>query len=137
MGTLGDVAESGYHLALGVQIGIPTLPVGVRLDGSYHTMSEANSGFDSSQVIGGGVSVVFNLPGVGLVPYVLGGVGRYRVETGPAGMSTQSTNGGWHGGFGVNLGAIGFGAFAEVRYVRISGPGNDFEMVPLTIGFRL
>ncbi|MCH7992178.1 MAG: hypothetical protein IIC35_07155, partial [Gemmatimonadetes bacterium] len=86
-----------------------------------------------TKVLAGSISMVFALPGVGLNPYLLGGLGQYRVEAGPA----ERTDRGFHGGFGVVLGALGLGAFAEIRYVRISSDtGPTTKMIPLTVGVR-
>jgi hypothetical protein len=85
-------------------------------------------------MLGGALSVVFNLPGVGLVPYFLGGVGMYRSSM--DGFDSVSDSG-FHGAFGVNIGALGFGGFGEVRLVNISGDGGDARFVTATVGFRL
>ena len=137
-GALGDQADSGYHARLGARVGIPTLPVAVRLDGSCHRMGEANATLEPTTVTAGALSVVFFLPGVALRPYVLGGVDRYRVKAGSLGASVTRYRNGFHAGFGVSLGALAFGGFAELRYTRIDTPtGDDLAYLPLTIGFRL
>lgn len=134
-----DQAESGYHARLGVEVGIPTLPVALRLDGSYHRLGAATAAVESPHVLGGALTVVFSLPGVGLTPYMLGGAGRFRLDSGPAGMSATSVDTGFEAGFGVNLGSLAFGAFAEIRYVQINrtGANADVKYVPLTVGLRL
>jgi hypothetical protein len=71
---------------------------------------------------------------VGLVPYLLGGVGAYR--TSAEGADAVSDNG-FHAAFGVNIGAIGFGGFGEVRLVNVNGDGGDARFVTATLGLRL
>ena len=43
----------------------------------------------------------------------------------------------WHAAFGVNIGAIGFGGFGEVRLVNVNGDGGDSRFVMATLGLRL
>lgn len=135
-GDFSAIAEPGYHLQAALQVGIPTLPVGLRGDGVLHKFGTADAAFEDSEVLTGALSVVFTLPGVGLEPYFLAGVGTYRVQTGPVGTPGESTDRGYHGGFGVVLGGLGFGAFAEVRYVQISGDLTTTRLIPLTLGLR-
>ena len=135
-GDVGDAADPGYHLAAGLDVTIPQLPVGFRADGRLHVMGASSASVADTKILGGSLSVVFRLPGVGLQPYVLGGIGTYRVEAGPAGAAIKETNRGYHGGFGVAIGALGLGAFAEIRYVQIDADTST-RMIPLTIGLRL
>lgn len=137
IGDFKDVADGGYHLSLGVQMALPSLPVGVRLDGSYHRLPAPTVAFEDPRVLGGALDVVFDLPGEGLVPYMLIGVGRYRIEAGALGVTQAVIRNGFQGGFGVNLGTIAFGGFAEIRYVQINGDGSAAKYIPLTIGVRM
>jgi hypothetical protein len=137
LGDLGDVASNGYHARLGVQMGIPTLPVAIRLDGDYHRLSEADASYEPTSVLGGALGVVFTLPGVGLSPYVLTGVGRYRVESGPVGSSEQVQRNGFQAGFGISLGAIGFGALVEIRWVRVDADPGSMSFVPVSVALRM
>jgi hypothetical protein len=134
-GDFGDLAESGWNLMAGLQVGVPGIPVQLRADGSYHSFG-APSGQPTSSLLGGAGSLVVTLPGVGLVPYVLGGVGQYRLSVDETGVAAVTDNG-YHGAFGVNIGALGFGGFAELRVVNISQSGGDSRFVAVTIGLRL
>jgi len=137
LGSLADEAESGYHATVGLEVGVPSIPVSLRLDGAYHRLSAASDEFDGGSVLGGGLDVIFALPGVGLEPYALVGIGRYRVDGGPVDGGEKFSARGFATGFGVNLGSL---AFAELRYVRVrgrtSGTGNT-TMLPLSVGFRM
>jgi hypothetical protein len=136
-GDFADVADPGYHLTAGVEVGLPQIPVAIRLDGSYHRLPAASSSFTAPRVLGGAIDVVFQLPGQGIEPYAFGGIGRYRVTAGPAGFSESEIDRGFQAGFGVNLGSIAFGAFAEIRYVQIGLENGTVKYIPLSIGFRL
>ena len=87
------VADPGYHVTVGFEVGVPSLPVGLRLDGSYHRMPAPSAEYDAPRILGGGLDVVFHLPGSGIEPYTLVGIGRYRVTSGLAGSGA----GAWRG----------------------------------------
>jgi hypothetical protein len=53
-------------------------------------------------------------------------------------VSDSDTETGFHGGFGVNLGALGFGGFAEIRFINVSTESaTNFRYIPVTVGIRL
>jgi hypothetical protein len=131
-----DVADPGYHLSLGAEVGIPSIPVGLRLDGSYHRLPEPSSTFVAPRVLAGALSVIFELPGEGIEPYFLFGVGRYRVEAGPVALARPVYDRGFQTGFGVSLGGLALGAFAEIRWVQVGGT-TDVKYIPVTVGIRL
>ena len=91
----------------------------------------------SQSILSGALSVVVTFPGIGLSPYVLGGIGSYRTSVDVSG-STPESDTGIHGAFGVDIGALSFGGFAEVRLVNVStaGAGNR-RVVSATLGVRL
>jgi hypothetical protein len=134
VGDFGDQAESGWHGTAGLQVGVPAIPVRLRADGGYHSFGQAGSDPRVS-MLAGALSLVFNLPGVGLVPYLLGGLGQYRVSVDQSGVATVTDNG-YHGAFGVNIGAMGFGGFGEVRLVNVSQGGGGLRFVTATLGLR-
>jgi hypothetical protein len=133
LGDFGDAAGVGWHGTAGLQLGFPTLPVALRADGAYHSFGE-ESPAPKTSMLAGALSAVINLPGVGLVPYLLGGVGMYRTSVDGSEATSDS---GFHGAFGVNIGALGFGGFGEVRFVNVNGEGGDARFVTATVGFRL
>jgi hypothetical protein len=136
-GDVTEVAGTGFHAQAGLFVAIPTLPVGLRADGVYHRLGAAGSAFDRTGILGGNLSMVFTLPGVGLSPYFFGGLGSYRTELGAIGVTETVTDTGYHGGFGVNVGTGGLGGFAEIRYLQISGDARTIRLIPLTLGLRL
>ena len=134
-GQITDVADPGYHLQAGLQVAVPTTPFGLRADGGYHRMGATTADFAQTEVLAGSLSVVFNLPGVGLQPYFLGGIGSYQTEGGPADDPQKVTDTGYHGGFGVAIGGLGLGGFVEARYVQIQSTATA-RLIPVTLGFR-
>jgi len=135
IGDFGDVAESGWHGMAGLQLAVPAIPIALRADGGYHSFGAAAAN-PSSSMLSGTLNLVLSLPGVGLVPYILAGVGKYRTSVDVAGVDAVSDNG-FQGAFGVNIGALGFGGFGEVRLVNVSGSGGDARFVMATVGLRL
>jgi hypothetical protein len=133
---LNDVTDVGWHAMGGAQLDIATLPISLRGDGGYHSFGEQGSNPQTS-VLSGAVSLVVTLPGVGLSPYILGGVGVYRTSLDiPADDPTSDT--GIHGAFGVDIGAVGFGGFAELRGVSVSTEASgNFRFLTATLGLRL
>lgn len=137
-GDLSETADAGYHAQVGLFVSIPTIPLGLRGDGFVHRLGAPDVTVENTQVLGGTLSVVYELPGIGLVPYFLAGMGAYQIEAGPVGAAVKTNDNGFHGGFGVNVGAgTGVGAFAEIRYIRINGDGTTSSLIPLTFGLRL
>lgn len=134
IGDFADAAGVGWHAGAGLQLGFPTLPVALRADGAYHSFGE-EAPVPQQSMLAGALSVVLDLPGPGIVPYFLGGVGMYR--TSAEGIDEASSDSGFHGAFGVNIGALGFGGFGEVRFINVNADGGDARFVTATIGFRL
>ena len=133
-GDFKNSANTGFHVRAGIEIALPTLPVSLRADGAYHSLAEANASLEATNILGGALSAVFALPGIGLSPYLLGGVGQYRTDAGPIGASIAESQRGFHAGFGINLGAVGF---VEIRYVQIDADLGDTKYIPMTFGLRL
>lgn len=136
MGDFKDLADAGYHGRAGLQLGIPVFPLSIRAEGEYHKFG-AVSGREKTSLLDGTLSAVLSLGGVGFTPYVLAGFGRFRLEEGLLSAAASETFGGYHGGLGVSIGALGFGGFAEIRYVVISREVGNLKYVPFTVGLRL
>lgn len=136
-GDFNDAAEVGYHGRVGLQMGAPAFPLAGRLEGEYHSFGQT-TGLPKYKVLNGTLSAVLELQGTGISPYFLAGIGRYRVDADLAGLETDpTTETGFQGGFGVNIGALGFGGFAEFRVIQINTEGNKIRYFPVSVGFRL
>jgi len=137
LGDLNDAADVGWHALAGVQLGIATIPIQLRADGGYHSFG-AQSSTPAVDVLSGALSLVVPFPGVGLSPYVLGGIGMYRTSFDDDAIENQSDTG-IHGAFGVDIGAAGgFGGFAEVRFVDVNtNAEGSRRFVTATLGIRL
>lgn len=135
MSDLNDVADVGWHLMGGAELSVGTLPVSLRADGNYDSFGEQGM-TPRPKVLSGALSLVVRFPGVGLRPYVLGGVGVYRTSLDAVDSQTTSDKG-IHGAFGVDIGALGFGGFAELRLVDFERNSATFRYVTAMLGVRL
>ncbi len=131
-GDLADAVNTGLHGRVGLQVGVPVFPVSFRGEGGYHRFPE-KGGDDNTTMLTGSFSAVLSFGGIGLSPYAIAGIGQYRMDS-SAGEAV--TNSGFHGGFGVSIGALGVGGFAEIRVVNINGENGDVRYIPVTVGLR-
>ncbi|MFQ5538477.1 MAG: outer membrane beta-barrel protein [Gemmatimonadota bacterium] len=136
-GDFGDLVDSGFQGRGGVSLGAPLFPLSARaeVEASRFPASQMSSG--NATLLGGNLSVILSLGGIGISPYVLAGVGSYRVSfSDEFGMGDATTDSGYHLGFGVNLGILGFGGFLEARFVNVSRDAGDLRTIPVTFGVR-
>jgi opacity protein-like surface antigen len=145
----GYKVDNGYNLAAGLNIGVPLLPIGVRIEGAYNRfgISGLPSGFTGNQdIISGTVNGTF---GLGL-PYVIGGLGYYSSKASVSGSgstdSSDRTNAvGFNGGVGLRFPLGVISTFAEIRYHRMLGENNlnsatkvaaNSAYIPITFGIN-
>ncbi len=133
-GDLSNVVSTGYHARAGIQIGAPLFPLSVRAEGDVNRFPAVAGGSGQTTIADGTASLVLSLGGVGISPYVLGGIGRYRASY--SGGGGTSTNTGYHAGVGLSFGILGFGGFLEGRFVNISAAGGNARYFPITVGLR-
>jgi hypothetical protein len=141
-GSLSDVANPGWRALGTIKVGVPLVPVGLRLDGSYDrfgyqkTLAGASGSETGSQsVFAGTVNGTLRLSPLPLItPYAIAGFGPYhRSCSGPASCKS-ATHVGYNAGVGVYFGALLIHGFAEVRYHYVSMPGGSIQYVPVTVG---
>jgi opacity protein-like surface antigen len=133
-GDYADVVKSGYNGT--VTLGVTPLgsPLGLRVDGMYNKLS-GKGAIPDDRIIAGSANVVFNLPGVGIRPYLIGGVGYYNVKqdfTGAADLNKV----GFNAGAGAAFPLSGFTTFLEARvhHVPLDDPSVSPTFVPVTFG---
>jgi opacity protein-like surface antigen len=157
-GTLGDVVATGFNVAGQVEYRRPASPLAVRLEVDYHRFGlkdelrelffEAGGAVNANlNVLGGAVNAVYTFPVTTPVrPYVLGGLGVYRLsgsfdvsgfegELDEESDSGSATRLGANVGAGIELPLSGITAFAEVRYLTIRA-SEAANLVPLRVGVR-
>jgi hypothetical protein len=138
-----DQVNSGYNVAAGLNIGVPLLPVGVRLEGAYNAFeSKGNTSTNSSStnIFSATANGTF---GLGL-PYVIGGLGYYSAggsaKVGGTDVKFDRENAvGINGGVGVRFPLGVISTFAEIRYHKMLGDknkGGDLAYIPITFGIN-
>jgi opacity protein-like surface antigen len=142
VGSLGDVANTGWRALGTIAVGVPLVPVGLRLDASYDRfgyqrtlVGAAGSETGSQSVFAGTVNGTLRLSPLPVVtPYAIAGLGPYHVScSGPA-TCESVTHVGYNAGLGIRFGALLIHGFAEVRYHFVSVPGGNIQYVPVTVG---
>jgi outer membrane protein with beta-barrel domain len=135
-GDYADTNNSGYNGTVFLGVTPYGSPIGIRLDGMYNKFS-GKEGFPDDRIIAGSANVVFNLPGVGIRPYLIGGVGYYNLKQDDEFAPTDDLNKvGFNGGAGAAFPLSGFSAFLEARlhYVPLDDPSVSPTFVPVTFG---
>lgn len=129
-GDLGNVADVGYNLTVGLGMRQPMSPLGVRVEGTYNEWNA--SGITNAKAHAGGITLNgvydFMTPAKGATSatlYGIGGIGWF-------GVPNSSGEFGWNLGGGFRFPLSGFNAYVEARFNRISGP--DYSFVPLVFG---
>jgi hypothetical protein len=166
-GSGGDNFDDGSNIGVGISF-FParSLPVGLRIDGSWSRFDASHGYFDSGgnyynhsheNIYGGDADLQFNLAQASshYQFYLLGGAGWYREQhvleqvaggcgfygCGPfIGGELSSTTGwrsSWNAGFGGEVALPGGSSFfVEARYQRIAPHNSDMQFVPVRVGIR-
>jgi hypothetical protein len=145
---LKTVVSPGYNVLAQLGLGLPSLPIGFRVDGMFNQMDH-KSGIPAGdlQLWTVNANLVYNIVplssgGAGVTPYLIGGVGYYNDSyhisvsgsTIGAGGNTHANNIGLNGGAGIKAGISSLSVFVEARFHYIfTNPGHA-EFVPITAG---
>jgi opacity protein-like surface antigen len=132
-GDLGDGFKSGFHGQVMLGFGMMMLPVKLRADLSYHSLATENALInDDLRVINGALNAIIGMGGIGVKPYVTGGVGFYNSKFGEGDAANDF---GLNGGVGLEFSLTGMSTFLEARYVKVFVEGDgSFALVPVTFG---
>ena len=157
-GSLSDIAKSGWHAGAFVELKLPVIPVGFRLEGAWHQFGDkpfdSSGGTTGARIADVTLNATYDILPVPIIkPYLIGGVGEYSarltsvsqvviVTPGGSGGVTDvrttatETKFGVNGGAGVRLQLGGFAAFVEARWHDIFTSGRNVQMVPVSVGLR-
>ena len=142
-GDFKDVAANGLNGTVAIGLGMPMLPVGLRLEGGYDRFGFND---DAEAIIGESgnwslasarANVTFGLPLSAIVvsPYVIAGGGMYWGSCSPKSACEGSdSNFGWNAGLGVKLRAVMLSGYIEARYHNVSSDNGDTQFLPITVG---
>jgi hypothetical protein len=140
VGKLSDVQGTGYNGIVALAVGVPELPIGVRIDGIYDTFRSRTTpvGVPSSdlRIIGVLSNLIFAFSGTSAKPYILVGGGLYNTKSDVADAKSENDFG-FSAGLGATFGLGPFATFIESRYHTISrkaDKGGVMQFVPITVG---
>jgi Outer membrane protein beta-barrel domain len=144
--SLSDSYTTGYNLLASLGIGMPSWPVGLRVDGMFN-QNKSQAGVDAGtlQMWTVNADLVYNIVPMkvaGITPYLVGGAGYYNdsyhiTASGSsigAGGSTHDNDFGLNGGVGLRVGAPMLSVFVESRFHYVFVSGGHLEFIPLTVG---
>lgn len=134
---LGNVANTGYNIAVAVGYKPLAMPIGLRAEAAYNEFGVQGGGGNIS-IPAFTANATFELPAAGFKPYVIGGAGLYRPGASSSlGTSNVENKFGFNIGGGVKIPLTSsFETFVEARYHRVSMGNGDpnLSFVPVTIG---
>jgi opacity protein-like surface antigen len=132
-----DVVKTGYHGQLMLGFGVMALPVKLRADFSYQSFDGKDEPIlrDANfRILGGAVNAIISMAGIGVKPYVTGGLGVYNAKLEVLGEEADETDLGLNGGLGLEFTLTGMSAFVEARYIHIFTAEEATQVIPLTFG---
>ena len=146
MGDLKDAADWGYHVS-GSITGKPMMsPVGIRGEVMWNRLTgkDFDTGLGGTvkgpdlNVLAGIVNAEIGMSGIGAKPYLIGGVGMYRLSASGDNTdgSSSETKFGFNVGGGIDFGLAGFSSFIEARFHSVQTSGSSTNLVPVSFGIR-
>ena len=138
-GDTKDSFDDGWHGGALVVWNFPVVPVGLRLDGSYHSFDASDPAVGGdAEVLAGTADVVVGFRAILLKPYFVGGVGYYRLDFSdadfPSAFRGKSNETGWNAGAGISVSLRGIDLVVEARYHSVATDGDRFKFVPVSVG---
>lgn len=128
LGSLGDIADTGFHVRGSLGLEVPLFPIGARADLIWQRFPHVTDG--AVTTMGGLLNATLRMPFPIVRPYLIGGVGYMRHEE-PHGDHTDEFDGfAYNLGAGIGLRILGFGGFVEARYLD----WDHGRAIPLTFG---
>ena len=133
-GDFGDVVDNGYHVGAAMGFKVPVLPVALRADLAYTMFDGVDDADLSVNTLNLSVNAVHAFAGVGVRPYVIGGLGMYRTTAEFGDVEDTSTDLGLNGGAGVQFKLAGLQTFVEARYTHIMTEDEATKVIPISFG---
>jgi len=137
----GDFAvdmKTGYNASLMLQIGLPAVPVAVRVEGQYQKFND-KAGAYNGQTYGGIANVMLYLPLGGIVkPYAAAGAGYFHLVVSNCGTggSCSMNKMGYNAGVGLEFHLPVMSAFVEGDWQSIQTDGSPIRMYPVRVGLK-
>lgn len=146
LGNFGDGADVGYHLGGLFEYTPKSMPVSWRGEIAYNRNGLKDTGIDGLDgnfsmlnLVGNAVMPLGNKAS-SIRPYVIGGMGIYRVKASAefdgVTASQSDTKMGLNAGGGLSFHLSGFETFVETRFNSVFTDGSNMNFMPLTFGFK-
>lgn len=136
VGDFADAFNTGYNGTIGIGLSSVGTPLGVRFEGMYNKFPGRNDisvNQPDSRIIAGTANLVYSLPGQGIRPYLIGGVGYYSLKLDLP--SAESVNKfGINGGIGALFPLSGFNTYVEARFHNVFTDVSSTRFIPVTFG---
>jgi opacity protein-like surface antigen len=153
LGDFSDGADLGFHLGGLIEYKPQSFPVNLRGEITYHRNGLKADYFSGQNPAIGNVDGNFSMIdfiGNALIPfgdaastarpYVIGGIGLYRMKAsasfGGLDVSDTQTKFGINVGGGFSFNLSGFDTFVEARFHSVFTEGSNTNFIPLSFGFR-
>jgi opacity protein-like surface antigen len=91
---------------------------------------------DAIAISSANANLVYNLPGTGITPYLIGGAGIYNLKSDIDGADDPDSQNkfGVNGGIGASFPLSGFNTFIEARYHHVFTENVATQFIPVTFG---
>ena len=137
-GSTKDSFDNGWNGGALLVWNFPVVPVGLRVDGSYHRLDQKIASVGRAQILAGTADVVVGFRAILLKPYFLAGLGYYRLDFSdasfPSAFRGKSNEAGWNAGAGLSISLRNIDLIVEALYHSISTSGDRFKFVPVSVG---
>ena len=137
-GDAKDSFDNGWNGGALLVWNPPVIPVGLRVDGSYHRLDGSTAAAGNAEVLAATADVVVGFRAILLKPYFFGGIGAYRLDFSDAsGLSAfrgKQNETGWNAGAGISISLRKIDLIVEGRYHSVSTQGRRFQFVPVSVG---
>ena len=150
MGDFGDGADLGFHLGGLIEYKPASLPMSLRGELTYHRngLKDDFFGSDFGSIDGnfsqidfvGNAVMPFGDAASTARPYVIGGLGLYRLKASAefegVDISDTQTKFGLNFGAGLTFNLSGFETFVETRFHSVFAEDSNMNFIPLSFGFK-
>jgi opacity protein-like surface antigen len=141
-GEAEDVLDDGWNAGALMTFNFPVVPIGIRVDAWYHRLdnnTERTGERGGTDIIAGTANAVLGFRFLVVKPYVLGGVGYYRLDFSTrtiheGSFFDEENEAGWNAGAGVSFSLRKIDVFVEARYHSVDTEGDRFKFVPVSVG---
>ena len=150
MGDFGDGADLGFHLGGLIEYKPASLPVSLRGELTYHRnglkedffgseFGDMDGNFSQIDFVGNAL-IPFGDAASTARPYVIGGLGLYRLKASAefegVDISDTQTKFGLNFGAGLTFNLSGFETFVETRFHSVFAEDSNMNFIPLSFGFK-